>query len=118
MAAARAGDRAALARLLSLIEQGGEPARAVGRLSHPHGGAVYTVGMTVAPGSGKSTLTSELITTMRRQSLDAAVLAIDPSSPLSGGSRPEQRVSLADSSTPCLNVLPPVAASKPLASSA
>ncbi len=99
MAAARAGDRAALARLLSLIEQGGEPARAVGRLSHPHGGAVYTVGMTGAPGSGKSTLTSELITTIRRQSLDVAVLAIDPSSPFSGGAILGDRVRMQDHAT-------------------
>src|SRR5258706_6560752 len=99
MAAARAGDRAALARLLSLIEQGGEPARAVGRLSHPHGGAVYTVGMTGAPGSGKSTLTSELITTIRRQSLEVAVLAIDPSSPFSGGAILGDRVRMQDHGT-------------------
>ncbi len=99
MAAARAGDRAALARLLSLIEQGGEPARAVGRLSHPHGGAVYTVGMTGAPGSGKSTLTSELITTIRRQSLEVAVLAIDPSSPFSGGAILGDRVRMQDHAT-------------------
>ena len=99
MAAARAGDRAALARLLSLIEQGGEPARAVGRLSHPLGGAVYTVGITGAPGSGKSTLTSELITTMRRQSLDVAVLAIDPSSPFSGGAILGDRVRMQDHAT-------------------
>ena len=99
MAAARAGDRAALARLLSLIEQGGEPARAVGRLSHPYGGAVYTVGMTGAPGSGKSTLTSELITTIRRQSLEVAVLAIDPSSPFSGGAILGDRVRMQDHAT-------------------
>ena len=99
MAAARAGDRAALARLLSLIEQGGEPARAVGRLSHPLGGRVYTVGITGAPGSGKSTLTSELITTMRRQSLDVAVLAIDPTSPFSGGAILGDRVRMQDHAT-------------------
>src|SRR6267378_7311950 len=99
MAAARAGDRAALARLLSLIEQGGEPARAVGRLSHPLGGAVYTVGITGAPGSGKSTLTSELIAVMRKRSLDVAVLAIDPSSPFSGGAILGDRVRMQDHAT-------------------
>jgi LAO/AO transport system kinase len=96
MASARAGDRAALARLLSLIEQGGEPARAVGRLSHPLGGAVYTVGITGAPGSGKSTLTSELIAVMRKRALDVAVLAIDPSSPFSGGAILGDRVRMQD----------------------
>ena len=52
--AARAGDRAALARLLSLVERGGEPAREVGRLAYPLGGQAYTVGITGAPGAGKS----------------------------------------------------------------
>ena len=58
--AARSGDRAALARLLSLVERGGEGARAVGVLTHGQGGDAYTVGLTGAPGAGKSTLTNAL----------------------------------------------------------
>lgn len=85
MAAARAGDRAALARLLSLVERGGEPAREVGRLVYPHGGRAYTVGLTGAPGAGKSTLTSALVREGRAAGDEVAVLAIDPSSPFSGG---------------------------------
>jgi LAO/AO transport system kinase len=54
-------------------------------LSHPLSGNAYTVGITGAPGSGKSTLTSALITVMRRAGERVAVLAIDPSSPFSGG---------------------------------
>jgi GTPase len=63
--AARAGDRGALARLLSLVEQGGETARHVGRLTFPLAGDAYTVGITGPTGSGKSTLTDRLITALR-----------------------------------------------------
>ena len=77
---ARSGQRGALARLLSLVERGGETARAVGRLTFPLAGAAHTVGLTGAPGAGKSTLTSAVVTHMRSLDLRAAVLAIDPSS--------------------------------------
>jgi LAO/AO transport system kinase len=83
--AARAGDRAALGRLLSLVERGGEPARAVGRLTFPLSGDVdHVIGVTGAPGAGKSTLTSGVITTAQRGG-PVGVLAVDPSSPLTGG---------------------------------
>ena len=85
LTAARAGERSALARLLSLVERGGEGARAVGRQSHPLGGDAYTVGITGAPGSGKSTLTGRLIGALRATGDRVAVLAIDPTSPFSGG---------------------------------
>ena len=93
---ARAGDRAALARLLSLVERGGPDARAVGRLTHPLGGQSYTVGITGAPGAGKSTLTSALVERVRRDDLAVAVLAIDPSSPFSGGAILGDRVRMSD----------------------
>ncbi|MCU1353472.1 MAG: putative metallochaperone MeaB, partial [Acidimicrobiales bacterium] len=83
--AARSGDRAALARLLSVIERGGPAAQDVGRLCYPHTGRAYTVGLTGAPGAGKSTLTSSLVERLRTDGLDVGVLAIDPSSPFSGG---------------------------------
>jgi LAO/AO transport system kinase len=83
--AALGGDRASTARLLSFIERGGEAAREVGRIAHAHSGEAYTVGLTGAPGSGKSTLTSALITHLRSLDLEVAVLAIDPSSPFTGG---------------------------------
>jgi LAO/AO transport system kinase len=97
--AARAGDRAALARLLSLIERGGEGARAVGRLAYPLSGHCYTVGMTGAPGSGKSTLTSALIALLRAHGDEVAVLAIDPSSPFTGGAILGDRVRMQDHAT-------------------
>jgi LAO/AO transport system kinase len=96
LAAARTGDRAALARLLSLVERGGEPARDVGRRTHPLGGDAYTVGITGAPGSGKSTLTGRIIGELRRAGNRVAVLAIDPSSPFSGGAILGDRVRMQD----------------------
>jgi LAO/AO transport system kinase len=84
-ASALEGDRSSLARLLSMIEQGGDDARTVGRLSYPLGGHSYTVGLTGAPGAGKSTLTSSIIGHLRKMDLEVAVLAIDPSSPFTGG---------------------------------
>ncbi len=94
--AACAGDRAALARLLSFVERGGEQSRNVARLVYRTPGQAYTVGMTGAPGSGKSTLTDRLVAAARQDGLrgsslqpagpdQVAVLAIDPSSPFTGG---------------------------------
>jgi LAO/AO transport system kinase len=97
--AARRGERSAVARLLSLIERGGEQAREVGRLAHPHSGAAYTIGLTGAPGSGKSTLTSAIIGHLRQLGEEVAVLAIDPSSPFTGGAILGDRVRMQDHAT-------------------
>jgi LAO/AO transport system kinase len=94
--AARAGDRAALARLLSVVERGGDGAREVGRALHGTAGDAYTVGVTGAPGSGKSTLTSAVIDVVRRAGERVAVLAIDPSSPFTGGAILGDRVRMGD----------------------
>ena len=94
--ALRAGDRRSLARALSLVEQGGDPARQVGALAHPHAGEAYTVGMTGAPGAGKSTLTSGVIGEVRGRGDTLAVLAIDPSSPFTGGAILGDRVRMQD----------------------
>jgi LAO/AO transport system kinase len=97
--AAQAGDRAALARLISMIERGGDDAHAIGRLAHPRSGHAYTVGLTGAPGAGKSTLTSAVIGHMRRNDLEVAVLAVDPSSPFTGGAILGDRVRMQDHAT-------------------
>lgn len=93
------GDRGALARLLSLIERGGTPAREVSRLSYPLAGQGYTIGLTGAPGAGKSTLTSSIVRHLRAQELEVAVLAVDPSSPFTGGAILGDRVRMQDHAT-------------------
>ena len=94
--AAIGGDRAAVARLLSLVERGGQPARDVGALTYPRGGGTYTVGITGAPGAGKSTLTNRLIEAVRGDGTEVGVLAIDPSSPFTGGAILGDRVRMQD----------------------
>lgn len=94
--AAVAGDRAALARLLSLVERGGQGAREAGRLTYPHGGNAYTIGITGAPGAGKSTLTNRLIEVVRKNGDELGVLAVDPSSPFTGGAFLGDRVRMQD----------------------
>ena len=71
--AARNGDQAALARLLSLVERGGEQSRRVAALAYKSPGDAYTVGITGAPGAGKSTLTDRLITIARKQGFDGGL---------------------------------------------
>jgi LAO/AO transport system kinase len=99
LAEARAGDRGALARLLTLVEQGGSPARQVGRLGYPFGGQAYTVGCTGAPGAGKSTLASAIVGHVRAQGTRVAVLAVDPTSPFTGGAILGDRVRMQDHAT-------------------
>jgi LAO/AO transport system kinase len=84
--AAQAGDKAAIGRLLSLVERGGDPARHVGELTFAaSAGVQQVVGVTGAPGGGKSTLTDRLIAAARADGGQVGVLAVDPSSPFSGG---------------------------------
>jgi LAO/AO transport system kinase len=99
LAAALDGDRIAVAKLLSLIERGEQAARDVGRLAYPLSGNAYTVGITGAPGAGKSTLTSALIGHLRAKGEELAVLAIDPSSPFTGGAILGDRVRMQDHAT-------------------
>ncbi len=96
--AARNGERRALARLLTLVERGGPDAHAVARAASsvdpPDDG--YTVGITGAPGAGKSTLTNSLVRSMRASGETLAVLAVDPSSPFTGGAILGDRVRMSD----------------------
>ena len=96
MDAARGGDHAALARLITLVERGGDSAHEVGRLVYPLGGNAFTVGITGAPGAGKSTLTNRIIEQVRKGDEPVAVLAIDPSSPFTGGAFLGDRVRMQD----------------------
>lgn len=85
IAAARRGDRRSIARLLTAVENGtDEGYKALSRL-YADGADSWTVGVTGAPGSGKSTLVDALVALLRRGGAGVAVLAIDPSSPFTGG---------------------------------
>lgn len=88
---AQAGDRAALARLLSTVETGGSASRAIARAAYRHP-PPYTIGLTGAPGAGKSTLVDQLIAAARGgwpeppEAIEqVSVVAVDPTSPFSGG---------------------------------
>lgn len=94
VAAARAGDRRATARLITAVENGTADAPEVARLVT--GGDAIVVGVTGSPGVGKSTLVSALIAAWRAASLRVGVLAVDPSSPFSGGAILGDRVRMAD----------------------
>jgi LAO/AO transport system kinase len=96
MDAAVGGDRRSVARLLSMVERGGDDARAAGALAHARSGGAYTVGITGAPGAGKSTLTSALVGALRRRGERVSVLAIDPSSPFTGGAILGDRIRMQD----------------------
>ncbi len=93
------GDRRAVAKLISMLETGGERAREVVGALFPHTGSTYTVGMTGSPGAGKSTLTDRLVTRIRETGDEVGVLAIDPTSPFSGGAILGDRVRMQDHAT-------------------
>jgi LAO/AO transport system kinase len=94
-----AGDRRAVARLISLVETGGDPARDALAALYPSTGRAYSVGITGAPGAGKSTLTDRLVARIRADGEQVAVLAVDPTSPFSGGAILGDRVRMQDHAT-------------------
>jgi LAO/AO transport system kinase len=79
------GDTRAIARLLTRAESGVEEARAALDQMFAHAGRAHVVGITGVPGSGKSTLVAKLAAAVRRSGRKLAIVAIDPSSPFSGG---------------------------------
>jgi LAO/AO transport system kinase len=90
--AAVAGDRRALARLLTAVENRTPVAEAAMRRLYPTAGRAHLVGITGPPGSGKSTLVSALIAEVRAVGRSVAVVAVDPSSPITGGALLGDRV--------------------------
>jgi LAO/AO transport system kinase len=96
---AREGKARAVARLISLVEDESSDLREVMAALTPHTGGAHVVGVTGAPGVGKSTSTSALVTELRSKGRRVAVLAIDPSSPFSGGALLGDRVRMGDHAT-------------------
>ena len=82
---ARDGDPRAVARLISQVEDASPALREVMSLLIPHAGRAAVLGVTGSPGVGKSTTTSALVTAFRADGRRVGVLAVDPSSPFSGG---------------------------------
>ncbi|MEQ8228673.1 MAG: methylmalonyl Co-A mutase-associated GTPase MeaB [Rhodospirillales bacterium] len=103
LAAARNGDRRAIAKLLSLAETSGnrapvpdDPGRDMMGRVYQAAGAAHVVGVTGPPGAGKSSLVNALVKDLRRRDLTVGVIAIDPSSPFSGGAILGDRVRMGD----------------------
>ncbi|MDJ0960422.1 MAG: methylmalonyl Co-A mutase-associated GTPase MeaB [Acidimicrobiia bacterium] len=93
---ARSGDRRALARLITLVEDGRPEGDEALAAVYPKTGTAWTVGLTGAPGAGKSTLTNRLIGHVRSGGTEVATVAVDPSSPFTGGAILGDRVRMQD----------------------
>jgi LAO/AO transport system kinase len=94
-----AADRRAVARAISLVEDGAEELPALSAGVFPSTGRASTVGLTGAPGVGKSTLATELVRIGRDRDLGMAVLAVDPTSPFTGGALLGDRVRMQEHAT-------------------
>jgi GTPase len=93
---ARSGDARAVARLISLVEDASPLLREVMAGLAPYTGNAQIVGITGSPGVGKSTSTSALVTALRKSGKRVGVLAVDPSSPFSGGALLGDRIRMQD----------------------
>jgi LAO/AO transport system kinase len=96
---AQAGDPRAVARLISLVEDASPVLRQVAERLSPHTGSAEIIGVTGSPGVGKSTTTTALVAAHRRDDRRVGVLAIDPSSPFSGGALLGDRVRMQEHAT-------------------
>jgi len=93
------GDRRAVARLITLVENGDPEAREPVQRLHEHTGRAHIVGITGAPGSGKSTLVSSLTKVLRSKDMSVGIVAIDPTSPFTGGAVLGDRIRMQDLAT-------------------
>ncbi len=94
-----AGDRRAVARAISAVEDGADDLEALSEGLFPSTGRAATIGLTGAPGVGKSTLAAGLVRVGRARDLRAAVLAVDPTSPYTGGALLGDRVRMQEHAT-------------------
>ncbi len=92
----RAGDRRALARVVSLIENGAPQARELLTRLHAYGGRAHIVGLTGSPGAGKSTLVTQLARELLRRGQRVGIVAVDPTSPFTGGAILGDRIRMQD----------------------
>jgi LAO/AO transport system kinase len=99
VAAAREGDPRSVARLISLVENGDPALADVAAALAPYAGRAQVVGLTGAPGVGKSTTTNELVRSLRAAGHRVGVLAVDPSSPFTGGAILGDRVRMQEHTT-------------------
>jgi LAO/AO transport system kinase len=95
----RTGDARAVGRLLSLVENDSWQLRDIAVALAPFSGAAHVVGLTGPPGVGKSTLTGALITVLRERGQRIGVLAVDPTSPVSGGALLGDRIRMEQHTT-------------------
>lgn len=93
------GDRAALARAITIIENGERGAKELLSQAGRRSGTSFIVGITGPPGTGKSTLVDKLVASYRKKGLRIGVIAIDPSSPITGGALLGDRIRMADFAT-------------------
>jgi LAO/AO transport system kinase len=97
--AARGGSPRAVARLISLVEDASPRLREVMGALRPHVGHAHVIGLTGAPGVGKSTTTNALVRELRAAGQRVGILAVDPSSPFSGGALLGDRIRMSDHAT-------------------
>jgi LAO/AO transport system kinase len=94
--AVRAGNPRAVARAISVVERGGAEARAVVASIFRFSGNAHIIGVTGAPGTGKSTLVNQMAKAYRRQGTRVGIIAVDPTSPFSGGALLGDRLRMQD----------------------
>ncbi len=90
------GDRRAIARLITIIENDRAEAQEALAALYPHTGRAHIVGVTGAPGTGKSTLVNELAKAYRKRGRTVGIIAVDPTSPFSGGALLGDRIRMRD----------------------
>ncbi|CAB4919645.1 unannotated protein [freshwater metagenome] len=99
VARARAGEPRAVARLISWVEDGSPDVAEVMALLAPTSGTAHVIGLTGSPGVGKSTTTSALVGALRARGNRVGVIAVDPSSPFSGGALLGDRIRMQEHAT-------------------